>query len=406
MSHDTSPKPDRRLRWSNWAAFALLLVLSHKVDEGIPLLETTQNAALDAAVKHAHGEASGQSSVVLIAAASRTDSMFGYPTRPDRLLGLVRAIDSAGAEVIGVDIKTHDTARFGSFKDPATRAPVVWVWVADATNTRLNPLPPIGGNEVIHGSVGLSLAVADEDGFFRRYRPFEESDSGLTASFARAILHRSCEERKSGRSRNAVTKQCERAFPDTLTEVFVVNAGVSPDSAVDAWKLLTAFDNRGSNQAAWRDMASKLAGKIVLVGGEDPKDVHPTPGGTAAGVFLQSKLVESELQSTFFRIAPPEAAFLLKLALGILLMVAYVKVSPGAALLIVASISGAVFWYVARPSAFGGYYVSVVPLLLGVLLDLIIEVHYGHSINGFVERSARSIREAFRRFSTRGTSAG
>ncbi|MCC7052784.1 MAG: CHASE2 domain-containing protein [Gemmatimonadaceae bacterium] len=378
------------LRWTNIVACAGLVVLSG-TSKGIPILEPWSNAALDAAVRRATPAETGRVAVVLIRARSRVDAQFGYPTRAERLFELVRAVDSAGPEVIGVDILTHDPGQYRSYNDPATSAPTVWVWIADTRDTLLMPLAPIGGKGLLHGELGLSHTVRESDGVLRRYTPYERAGNETYASFARAIVRTGCAERARSGTTDEDRRRCRFALPDSTADLVAVGTAVHDSMAIDAWSLLLAFSNRATDPAAWDSISKRLRGHIVLIGGADSDDVHATASGTSAGVLLQSQLVTAELGRSFFRLPRPWVSYALKFLLAGVIMLLYAVVSPGSAMLGVCAIAAATFWYAGLPRANGGYWVNVVPLLVGVVLELLLESHFGHAINHWLQRIGSAV---------------
>jgi CHASE2 domain-containing sensor protein len=278
------------------------------------------------------------------------------PLDAGRLGALLTALHGAHPALIVLDIDTSDPS-FGKLGELGVTAwpEVVWARVPkrlprgeQPENNYQAELDPVAGGLVTDAShMGLPVFPVDSDGVVRRYRQQLETSAGTLPSLAWNAARRyniNAKERSGDILFNFTGDRY--AFP-------IVQAGefLGPAHSED-----------------WRRI---LGGKIVMLGGDYAagRDTYLTARGEMAGVELVAHAAQSDLRGGGIG----EGSFLVSavfdIAFGTLLVFLFFRLHLGPAFLFgvfgLLPLALAGSWLSFRSL---GYWVSFVPLMLGMLI--------------------------------------
>lgn len=211
---------------------------------------------------------------------------YPYLTPTDRglIAEIVRALDQAGAAVIGLDFffvkateKDKDAALVDALRPSATKAKIV-VGVADERVRLLGSQRAFQDQYLAQiarpqGYLNLKL----DAGEVVRYKPQPAKNATIPQSFAEAIA------KAAGVPLSTETTRIAWLMgPDDK----------SPFSIVRAEALIAA----ARSPALGRDILSRIAGRIALVGVDRPfQDQHSTPLGVRSGEKMPGLLVHAQM---------------------------------------------------------------------------------------------------------------
>lgn len=291
--------------------------------------------------------------------------MFGgtSPLKPALVRQLIRAIDDGGARAIGVDIITTEWPANPAEK-LQTRAPVVWIRDGEEVGGDLH-VDQMGGN-------GTALcqgppALEQVDGVVREYFPY--FNNGTIPSFTTVLKQVAQDPRTTCQTPNTTYyKPGESRYIGFIKD----------DSAFDwfsAETLITLSQAQGwSTQQAMKD-------RIVLLGGayKDSRDRYATPRGEMYGVRILANILASEMTNTTVKEAGLAVFIMADLLLGFALITVGCYL-PRPWSLPVTLFGAPVIVVVLNILLFAGwrYYLSFMPVVVGVIVHSIMEHFHQH----------------------------
>jgi hypothetical protein len=183
-------------------------------------------------------------------------------------------------------------------------------------------------------------------------------------------VHAWCTTADSGRLVDLRT--CQRVDRDSADARLMLNRRTM-DDAIPLTRLLTAYRERATAAAAWDSVRSQLAGRAVLVGGDIDTDKQFTTDGPVPGVAVLARAVEAEIHGTLVKELGGVASIILKLLLGIGIGLLFHYASLGVATVAMIGLVAATSMLGSMPAVFFGYWLNVVPLLLGFWIEHVVE---------------------------------
>ena len=262
------------------------------------------------------------------------------PMSPDTVFALVKAIADSSPKTIGVDIRT-ESGKYQA-KIPSLRnlpSSIVWIsakesedrynapflpWLFGAVDrARVTPSAVLGMDpfqlpKLRQTNWGIPLFARDEDDSIRRFpRTVEISanrfqGSLLESSWARRVADVYCDPECNNESAAEVYTSYSGTPPHRLkvSELFPYSEGE---------KEADYFRGEGW---AWEKAKHELFGKIVLIGGtfKESGDFYRTPKRELPGLVINAYAVQAELNGNGLEALNQPVAWMLDLALGLLIL--------------------------------------------------------------------------------------
>ena len=274
---------------------------------------------------------------------------------------LIDAVARGGAAIVGIDLDTS-APQFANMRQRAGWPPIVWAaGVTTAAGTYM-PGPVVGGAVRETDNIGVDLLPIDPDGVVRRYQRDLPVNGGMRGTFPWAVVQAFCRTQR-GDCPPKVARGGD-SLDARLIDFTGTRNAPAPISFHEAMALSSLPENAP-------DENKPLAGRIVLIGAiVGPScDILRTPMGQKPGVFVMAEAIESELAGGGIQNISPYLAFIIDVAVGILIVVIQFYFAPRVAVLLsilaipVLSLAGS---YLAFAS-FARWF-NFVPMIVAVLI--------------------------------------
>lgn len=350
-------------------------LIVHAVFGGVWLL-SADAAALDSFLLLRAPRHAGRVALVVIDEVDYRERFHARsPLDPTALQEVLNAIAAGRPALVGVDLDTSAPVFTSLRVPPGIR--VVWARGArEVQPGQLEPQPALGGSDP--PDTGIAGVVPDSDGVVRRYLRSFPIPGGTTFNWAIArSVATPCLRREL--AQEDAEPPLSHGEPVAFLYDFAGGAASLP-----RYPARLVLDG-ARNPEAW-GRSGPLTGRIVLLGGTylAARDRHVTPVGPLAGVDLVALAVESDLSCRGVRDAAHWVGGLLDLASGTLLVylhhLSMRRQWPLRGVLLLSLVAIPVLAVAASAIVFhtAGYWLSSLPLLLGVLLHQLYEtgLHY------------------------------
>lgn len=286
------------------------------------------------------------------------------PLKPTVIGQLIQAIDSAGAQVIGVDVLTADWPT-DSVRNHQVRAPVVWVQGVVETDGAMRLEPVMGGNDLdlCEGPPALEQI----DGMIRRYFPRLFLNNRSVSSFT-TVLKQVAQDSRTTCKQLRTAATADDAPGESNYIAFIGGPSV--------FQRLSAGDVLAGWQAPEWSQKQILKDRIVLLGGayRHARDRYATPVGEMYGVEILANILASEMTNATVKEAGLITFIIADLLLGLGIITIAYYLHPSWSL--PATFLGApILGVTLNMLLFAGwrYYLSFMPMVVGVVVHSIVE---------------------------------
>lgn len=356
------PKADSFFRHVCAWSFAIAFLVGLPVSDWVAALPVFQAATLqlDAQIVREVMESRKQDArhVVLVTIDAHEHARFfdsRIPLDPQKLMVAVERLLQEAPAVLVMDVDTEHSS-FSAVKIPAAAKPVVWARVIDESPVETGVYrsrPILGGNpsdsDLPPGHTsGIAAYGIELDFSIRRFdRSFVIERAGLRRTLAEEAV---CQFRSTCGQPTTSSPQRVRLFHHHYDFVHRP-IGEFLDSKTGSGK--------------------EFADKIVVFGmSESHSDMHRTVVGEHPGMWLVASAIEHELNGAPGQKLEGVAKLGIELLLSLIIAFIHSRLRPRAALLSGLVILGALVYYGAWLALWvAGYEASVVPLVLGIVLE-------------------------------------
>ena len=353
--------------WKFWLWFVFIKLVMHWVEE-LSFVQRGTLGGFDAAMAVTSRPVAEHTAIVAITAEDVAQTFAGRrPVPPDSLLRVVRELGEMRPAVLVIDVFTDGPAYLNR-PLAALAAPAVWAQSADTTAGTL--VPVLGGRNDPGIRSGFAAMLAEEDGLVRRVRlrfSVEHPALGEMVTTLPYAAVQACPVEESDWCRLA------HRLPSDTSSV-----------ALRSYEREPAFFTLSDVRAAASDTAgpSPLRDKVVVLGFADGSDQLATASGIRPGPQVVADAIETLIDPRGgIRRMPDWLAWTLDILAAI--FVAAVQFAlhsrPSLAAFFTLAATVAVYFVSWLLLIWLGYWVGVVPVMVGMWMEQLFEQVRGTS---------------------------